>query len=71
MAPCARGSRRPGCWWSHFLGGGRMGGGSLGGSDAARQISAWVQQSFTASSVGGAAAHDLTDTSAAGLGPVV
>jgi 4-amino-4-deoxy-L-arabinose transferase-like glycosyltransferase len=55
----------------YFLGGGRMGGASMGGSDAARQISAWVQQSFTASSVGGATVHDLTDTSAAGVGPVV
>jgi 4-amino-4-deoxy-L-arabinose transferase-like glycosyltransferase len=55
----------------YFLGGGRMGGGSMGGSDAARQISAWVQQRFTASSVGGATVYDLTDTSAAGVGPVV
>jgi 4-amino-4-deoxy-L-arabinose transferase-like glycosyltransferase len=55
----------------YFLGGGRMGGASMGGSDAARQISAWVQQSFTASSVGGATVYDLTDTSAAGVGPVV
>jgi hypothetical protein len=55
----------------YFLGGGRMGGGSMGGSDAARQISAWVQQNFTASSVGGATVYDLTDTSAAGVGPVV
>jgi len=55
----------------YFLGGGRMGGGSMGGSDAARQISAWVQQNFTASSVGGATVYDLTDTSAAGAGPVV
>ena len=55
----------------YFLGGGRMGGGSMGGSDAARQISAWVQRSFTASSVGGATVYDLADTSAAGVGPVV
>jgi 4-amino-4-deoxy-L-arabinose transferase-like glycosyltransferase len=55
----------------YFLGGGRMGGGSMGGSVAARQISAWVQQRFTASSVGGATVYDLTDTSAAGVGPVV
>jgi hypothetical protein len=46
-------------------------GGSMGGSDAARQISAWVQQNFTAASVGGATVYDLTDTSAAGVGPVV
>ncbi|HET9556188.1 MAG TPA: glycosyl transferase, partial [Actinomycetota bacterium] len=43
-----------------FLGGGRMGGGSMGGSDAARQISAWVADSFTATSVGGATVYDLT-----------
>ena len=44
-----------------FLGGGRMGGGSMGGSDAARQISAWVADHFTATSVGGAAVYDLTE----------
>jgi hypothetical protein len=44
----------------YFLGGGRMGGGSMGGSDAARQISAWVADSFTATSVGGATVYDLT-----------
>ena len=54
----------------YFLGGGRMGG-SMGGSDAARQISAWVQQRFTATSVGGATVYDLTGTSAAASGPVI
>jgi 4-amino-4-deoxy-L-arabinose transferase-like glycosyltransferase len=45
----------------YFLGGGRMGmGGSMGGSDAARQIAAWVQEHFTATSVGGATVYDLT-----------
>jgi 4-amino-4-deoxy-L-arabinose transferase-like glycosyltransferase len=44
-----------------FLGGGRMGGGSMGGSDAARQISAWVADHFTATSVGGTAVYDLTE----------
>jgi 4-amino-4-deoxy-L-arabinose transferase-like glycosyltransferase len=44
----------------YFLAGGRMGGGSMGGSDAARQISAWVQQSFTATSVAGTTVYDLT-----------
>jgi 4-amino-4-deoxy-L-arabinose transferase-like glycosyltransferase len=44
----------------YFLGGGRMGGGSMGGSDAARQISAWVQDNFTATTVGGATVYDLT-----------
>jgi 4-amino-4-deoxy-L-arabinose transferase-like glycosyltransferase len=43
----------------YFLGGGRLGG-SMGGSDAAREISAWVQQNFTATSVGGATVYDLT-----------
>jgi hypothetical protein len=43
----------------YFLGGGRMGG-SMGGSDAARQIAAWVQASFPAASVGGATVYDLT-----------
>ena len=45
----------------YFLGGGRMGmGGSMGGSDAARQIAAWVQEHFTATTVGGATVYDLT-----------
>ncbi|HYJ71846.1 MAG TPA: glycosyltransferase family 39 protein, partial [Actinomycetota bacterium] len=44
-----------------FLGGGRMGGRSMGGSDAARQISAWVADHFTATSVGGATVYDLTE----------
>jgi 4-amino-4-deoxy-L-arabinose transferase-like glycosyltransferase len=52
----------------YLLGGGRMGGGSMGGrmggsmggSDAARQIGAWVQQNFAATSVGGATVYDLT-----------
>jgi hypothetical protein len=43
-----------------FLDGGRMGGRSMGGSDAARQISAWVAERFTATSVGGATVYDLT-----------
>jgi 4-amino-4-deoxy-L-arabinose transferase-like glycosyltransferase len=44
----------------YFLGGGRMGGRSMGGSDAAQQIGAWVAESFTATSVGGATVYDLT-----------
>jgi len=44
----------------YFLGGGRMGGRSMGGSDTSRQISAWVAANFTASSVGGATVYDLT-----------
>jgi 4-amino-4-deoxy-L-arabinose transferase-like glycosyltransferase len=43
----------------YFLGGGRMGG-AMGGSDAARQITAWVQEHFTATTVGGATVYDLT-----------
>jgi 4-amino-4-deoxy-L-arabinose transferase-like glycosyltransferase len=42
-----------------FLGGGRMGR-SMGGSDTAQQISAWVAQRFTATTVGGAVVYDLT-----------
>ena len=49
----------------YFLGGGRMGG-SMGGSDAARQITAWVAGNFTATSVGGATVYDLTGSAPAG-----
>jgi hypothetical protein len=51
----------------YLLGGGRMGG-SLGGSDAAGEIAAWVAENFTAASVGGATVYDLTATTAAGTG---
>jgi 4-amino-4-deoxy-L-arabinose transferase-like glycosyltransferase len=44
----------------YFLGGGRMGGRSMGGSDTSRQISAWVAATFSATSVGGATVYDLT-----------
>jgi hypothetical protein len=37
-----------------------MGGRSMGGSDAAQQISAWVAENFTATSVGGGTVYDLT-----------
>jgi len=52
----------------YFLGGGRMGGRSMGGSDSAQQISAWVAANFQASSVGGATVYDLASgaTSATG-----
>jgi Transcriptional regulatory protein, C terminal/Response regulator receiver domain len=43
----------------YFLGGGRMGG-AMGGSDAARQITAWVQEHYTPTTVGGATVYDLT-----------
>jgi hypothetical protein len=44
----------------YFLGGRRGMGGSMGGSDAARQIAAWVEARFPATSVGGATVYDLT-----------
>jgi hypothetical protein len=49
----------------YFLGGGRMGN-AIGGSDAAREISAWVQERFTPTTVGGVAVYDLTTASGAG-----
>jgi 4-amino-4-deoxy-L-arabinose transferase-like glycosyltransferase len=49
----------------YFLGGGRMGN-AMGGSDAAREISAWVQERFTPTTVGGVAVYDLTTASGAG-----
>jgi 4-amino-4-deoxy-L-arabinose transferase-like glycosyltransferase/putative flippase GtrA len=42
-----------------FLGGGRMGR-SMGGSDAAAEITAWVAENFAATSVGGTTVYDLT-----------
>jgi 4-amino-4-deoxy-L-arabinose transferase-like glycosyltransferase len=44
-----------------FIGGGRMGR-SMGGGDAAGEIAAWVAETFTATSVGGATVYDLTAT---------
>jgi hypothetical protein len=44
-----------------FLGGGRMGR-SMGGSDTAAAIAAWVADNFTATSVGRATVYDLTAT---------
>jgi len=43
----------------YFIGGGGFGA-SQGGSDAAQQISAWVEQTFTATTVGGTTVYDLT-----------
>jgi 4-amino-4-deoxy-L-arabinose transferase-like glycosyltransferase len=43
----------------YFLGGGRMGR-SMGGSDAAGEIAAWVAEHYTATTVGGATVYDLT-----------
>ena len=45
----------------YFIGGGGMGGmRSMGGSQAASDISAWVEQHFTATTVGGVTLYDLT-----------
>jgi hypothetical protein len=44
-----------------FLGGGGMGR-SMGGSDAAGEIAAWVAETFTATRVGRATVYDLTTT---------
>jgi len=43
----------------YFIGGGGFGA-SQGGSAAAQQIAAWVEQSFTATTVDGATVYDLT-----------
>jgi hypothetical protein len=45
----------------YFVGGGF--GPSQGGSDAAQQIGAWVEQTFTATTVGGTTVYDLTGQS--------
>ena len=42
-----------------FLGGDRMGR-SMGGSDSAQQISAWVGRNFAATSAGGTTVYDLS-----------
>jgi 4-amino-4-deoxy-L-arabinose transferase-like glycosyltransferase len=46
----------------YFVGGGGFGP-SQGGSAAAQQIGAWVEQSFTATTVGGTTVYDLTGQS--------
>jgi hypothetical protein len=46
-----------------FIGGGGFGA-SQGGSDAARQIAAWVEQSFTAMTIDGATVYDLSGQAA-------
>ena len=40
--------------------GGGFGGQSMGGSNSSAQISAWVQQNFTAVTIGGSTFYDLT-----------
>jgi hypothetical protein len=44
----------------YFIGGGTGGGTRTGGSAAAAEIANWVQQNFTASTVGGVTVYDLT-----------
>jgi 4-amino-4-deoxy-L-arabinose transferase-like glycosyltransferase len=46
----------------HYFLGGRTGGGTrTGGSAAAQEIAAWVEQTFTATTVGGVTVYDLTN----------
>ncbi|MFT3861892.1 ArnT family glycosyltransferase [Micropruina sp.] len=45
----------------YFIGGGNFGG-QNGGSNTASQIATWVQQNFTATTVGGTTVYDLTAT---------
>jgi hypothetical protein len=51
----------------YFIGGGGLGGpgGSNGGSSATSQISAWVQSTYTATTVDGVTVYDLTAPTAA------
>ncbi|HEY6741462.1 MAG TPA: glycosyltransferase family 39 protein [Lapillicoccus sp.] len=51
----------------YFLAGGGFGG-QNGGSNVAAQISAWVQQSFTAVTIGGTTFYDLTQLASTGSG---
>lgn len=50
----------------YFIPGGAGGGGRAGGSSDASEISAWVQQNFTATSIGGATVYDLTQSASSG-----
>jgi 4-amino-4-deoxy-L-arabinose transferase-like glycosyltransferase len=52
----------------YFLAGGGFGGGQNGGSNAASQISAWVQENFTAVSIGGTTFYDLTQPASGSSG---
>jgi hypothetical protein len=51
----------------YFLAGGGFGG-QDGGSNAAAQISAWVQQSFTTVTIGGTTFYDLTQPASSSTG---
>jgi 4-amino-4-deoxy-L-arabinose transferase-like glycosyltransferase len=44
----------------YFIGGGTGGGARTGGSAAAQEIANWVEQNFTATTVGGVTVYDLT-----------
>ena len=44
----------------YFLAGGGFGGGQNGGSNSSAQISTWVQENFTAVTIGGSTFYDLT-----------
>ena len=48
----------------YFIPGGAGGGGRGGGNSDASQITAWVEQNFTATSVGGTTVYDLTQAAA-------
>lgn len=44
----------------HYFLGGELGGRQNGGSEAAREVAAWVAENFTATTVGGTTVYDLT-----------
>jgi len=44
----------------YFIAGGTGGGSRTGGRAAAQEIAGWVEQNFTATTVGGATVYDLT-----------
>jgi len=48
----------------HYFIGGGGGPGSAGTSSTAHEITAWVQQNFAATTVGGVTVYDLTTTAA-------
>ena len=50
----------------YFIGGGGMGGQSMGGSSSSSEIAAWVQENFTAQTVGGVTVYDLTTGASSG-----
>ncbi len=50
----------------YFISGGGGGGGPGGGSGTASQITSWVEQTFSAQTVGGVTVYDLTGTTTTG-----